>query len=266
MTLFNPELELLTGTAHYEGDMLQVGSGSTATFETEALRPERYGIRRLLFNETDFGRANVLCTLRVGRRETVWRNVHLQAVQGLFGQSLYDPGLPITVPAGETFQLEIENRSSRSLPIRVIADLMEPRLLDQREENVRSYVGSLPELKYAYAFTQIPPDTPNQLLNLQYPADKWVYDNFAFFPTATGPITGAEVLVEQLVENETIIERTRGRGFLGFNENRRAPSPIPVGPYGPIQLRVTNRSTETVIISALIPLIEADALPTTTQN
>jgi hypothetical protein len=266
MQLLNPYNELLTGTPHYEGDVLTIPPGGNATFETEALRDQEYGIRRLLFNEEDFGRANVLSTLLVGRRETVWENVHLQTVQGIFDQSLYEPGLPITVPAGETFKLIVKNPTSQPLVVRVVADLMEPAVLRQRKENVRSYVGGLPRLKYAYAFSEIPPGTPNQLLDIEYPADRWVYDNFSFFPTATGPIDGSDVLVEQLVENEQVIEQTRGRGFLGFNENRRAPAPIPVGPYGPIQLRITNQSAETVIISALIPLIEADVLPQTTQN
>lgn len=266
MRLYNPYSELLTGTPHYEGEILTIPSGQTRTFETEALRPERYGINRILLNEQDFGRANVVSTLQVGRRKTEWRDVHLQTVNGTFDQSEYDPGRPIEVPAGETFSLEVENRSSQTLIIRVVTELFEGDLLGQRHESIRSHVGALPDLAYAYSFDRISPGTEDRILDIEFPAGDWVYDDFSFFPTATGPISSENVLVEQVVRNETIIEKTRGRGFLGFNENRRAPAPIPVHPKDPIRLRVSNLTTETVIISSLIPLIEADPLPIDTDR
>lgn len=261
MRLFNPYRELLSGPSHFEGDVLSVPAGGTNSFTVEAYRDARYGVRRILFNTETLGRANLLTTLEVGRRRTEWQNAHAQTVQTLYDQSEYEPTIPVDVPAGEEARIVLRNESSQDLPVRVITEIFEPDVYEQRLDSVRQYIGAVPDYAYAYAFAQIPPNTRDRLLDIDYPSGEWAYGNFAFFPTATGPIDASKVLVEQLNGNETVIERTRGRGFLDFNENRVAPAPIDIGPRGPIQLRITNNTTETLIISALLPLFEQSAVP-----
>lgn len=261
MRLFNPYREILSGETHYEGSRITLPAGEEDTFAVEAFRDRQYGVRRILFNTETLGRANLLTTLEVGRRRNEWQDVHAQTVQTLYNQSEYEPTIPVDVPAGEEARVVLRNESSQELPIRIITEIMEPRVYQQRLASVKRYVGTVPDYAYAYAFSQIPPNTRDRLLGIDYPAGEWAYGNFAFFPTATGPIEPSSVLVEQLAENETVIERTRGAGFLDFNENRQAPAPIKIGPRGPIQLRVTNNSAETVILSALLPLFEQSALP-----
>jgi len=205
--------------------------------------------------------------------------VHVQAITALLNQSDYDVGLPIEVPAGETFSVVVRNRTGSSLSVRVLAELMEPDTLSQRHESVRAHVGALPEVRYAYAFQEIPAGTKEQRLETESPAGEWVYDDYAtYFLPKSGSIAGKDVLIKQAQGNETILEPVRGReqlgqarvglrapspspGFAGFNENRRLPAPVPVREKDPIRLRVTNESSETLVASVLVPRISRGDLP-----
>lgn len=280
MRLYNPHAEILSdGEPHYEGAVLSIDAQGEETFETEALRYARYGIRRIIFSGV--GSANVTATLKVGRRVTEWADVHVQAITSLLNQSEYEPGLPIEVPAGETFQLVVRNRSRSGQDIQVLVELMEPGLLEERHESVRAHVGSLPEVRYAYAFEEVPAGTTEQRLDTQSPPGRWVYDDYAtFFLPKTGSISGKDVLIKQSQGNETLLEPTRGRGqlgqpqaqllapspapgFEGFNENRQLPAPVPVREKDPIRLRVTNDSNSAIVASMLVPLVSAEELPFT---
>lgn len=270
MKLYNPYQEYLTGPARHEGDIFTLAAGEETTFRAEALLDKRYGLRRILFNDDYYNSELVTASLKKGRRSYEWRDVHLRTINRLFSQRDYEPGLPIIVPAEEDFRLEIKNRSSTEHTIRLLTEIMEPDVLRQREQSVRRYLGSLPDVAYAYAFQTIPAGAQERDVTIEYPTGRWLYDNFTVHATADNQdVAGESVFVKQVVGNETTIERAQILGpesFTDFNDGRRLPAPIEIGPSGPVGLRVTNDSGVEVTVSVLIPLVEASADPATSPT